>query len=143
MSYRWLLHGITAAVLLPTASLLLIYLISGEAGVKLQINSYGYFILALAIGFGTQVGLFSYLREKRRRAISQGAVAGSGAVSGLAMVACCTHYLTGLFPVLLGTGLITFATQWQGRFFWIGLLANFSGIIYLVGKLRRGTDELN
>lgn len=143
MSYRWLFHGILAAFLLPTASLSLIYLLSGKPGVELQVSSYGFFILTLAAGFGTQIGLFSYLQEKRKQAIGKGAVAGSGAVSGLAMIACCTHYLSGLLPVLLGTGLVTFAVQWQGRFFWIGFLTNLLGIIYLVGKLRRRTDELN
>lgn len=142
MSYRFLFYGLLAAVFLPAVSLSLVYLISGTPVVKLQVKTYGYFILALSAGFGTQVGLFQYLREKRRRAVGLKTLTGSGAVSGLTMIACCTHYLAGFLPVLIGTGLLTVVGQWQDRLFWFGLLANFLSLGYLVDQLRKKINEI-
>jgi hypothetical protein len=57
------------------------------------------FVGAIAAGFGTQVGLFAYLRGLHARA-SAGGVAASTGMSTAAMLACCAHHLVDVAPVL-------------------------------------------
>ncbi len=46
------------------------------------------------------------------------------------------------FLVPLGaTGLVTFATQYQLEFFWVGLAFNAAGIAFIANKLRNATKE--
>ena len=124
------------------ASLLLIFyfatvtLISGWDFAQSQFAKYWYFILTLSLGFGIQVGLYSYLKNSiRRKNISAKVLAVSGSTSGAAMITCCSHYLTNILPILGISGLITFVTQYQVQFFWIGLALNLVGIAYMSNKV--------
>ncbi len=86
----------------------------------------------LALGFGTQVGLYLYLRQlTAAHQHGGGAVATSGATSTAAMLACCTHYLVNVLPVLGTVGLVTLLAQYQMQLFWIALAANATGLIYI------------
>lgn len=88
-------------------------------------------IVSLAVGFGVQIGLFAHLRALHRR-ISGGAVAASGAASGVAMISCCAHYLVNIVPVIGVSGLATVIGQYQTEIFLVGLLANLAGIGYMM-----------
>ena len=93
------------------------------------------FIVALAIGFGIQVGLFVYLRRAIHVAASGTVIAATGTTSGAAMVACCSHYLVNLLPALGATGLMSFVGQYQVELFSFGLAANLAGIVYIGRRL--------
>ena len=47
------------------------------------------------------------------------------------MVACCTHYLVNLLPVLGATGLVSFVGAYQVELFWFGIASNLAGIAYI------------
>lgn len=96
-----------------------------------QFSDYWPFIVALAIGFGIQVGLFIYLRQAVHAAASGKVIAATGTTSGAAMVSCCTHYLVNLLPALGATGLVSFIGQYQTELFWFGIAANLAGISYI------------
>ena len=101
-----------------------------------------YYITALAAGFGVQVGLFVYLKALVQGARKQGVVlATSGTASTAAMVSCCMHYLANIAPIIGAAGLVTFATQYQVEFFWVGLVFNAGGIIYLTSKVIQASKE--
>ena len=123
------------------ASLLLIFyfatvtLISGWDFNKSQFAKYWYFILSLALGFGIQVALYFYLREKSRHNPSVKILATSGSTSAAAMVSCCSHFLVNILPILGISGIITFVTQYQVQFFWIGLALNLVGIAYMLNRI--------
>lgn len=107
-----------------------------------QFEQFRYFIVALAAGFGIQVGLFVYLKELVHGARSHGVVlATSGTTSTAAMVSCCAHYLANIAPVIGAAGLVTFATQYQVELFWVGLAFNAGGIIYIASKVIQATKE--
>ena len=89
------------------------------------------YIVALAVGFGSQVGLFVYLRRALHGVASGKVVAATGATSGAAMVACCSHNLVNLLPVLGATGLVTFVGTYQVELFWFGIASNLAGIAYI------------
>ncbi len=88
-------------------------------------------IVGLAVGFGIQIGLFTYVRAFHKK-ISGGTVAATGATSGVAMISCCAHYLVNIVPVIGISGLATVIGQYQTEIFLVGLLANLAGIGYMV-----------
>lgn len=115
-------------------------LVSGWRFTLDQFSQFWFYIVPLAAGFGLQVALFMRLRQ----VVSAGAggvVAASDTTSTAAMISCCAHYLTNVAPVLGATGLVTFATQYQVEFFWVGLAFNAAGIAYIGNKLYQATKE--
>ncbi|MBI2190321.1 MAG: hypothetical protein HYY87_03420 [Candidatus Levybacteria bacterium] len=136
--------------LLGSLGLLLFYFsiltfISGWEFALVQFLGFWYFILALAGGFGMQVGLYSYLKMLKPFGLAQGGqvqhdkngrvVAVSGTTSTLAMISCCSHYLVNLLPIIGITGFITLVSQYQIQLFWVGILANLLGITYMLRKI--------
>ena len=122
--------GVLSAMVLLGFYFGVLALVSGWEFTLLQFSEFWLYIVALALGFGTQVGLFTYLR----RSVHAGSgkiVAATGTTSSAAMVACCTHYLVNLLPALGATGLMTFVGQYQIELFWFALAANLVGILYI------------
>ena len=125
---------------LATLSMLIVYLVfvslvSGWNFTKDQFAKFWYFVVALAIGFGIQVGLYSYLRSMDKN-VSTKVVATSGTSSTVAMVSCCAHYLVNVLPVLGTIGVVTLISQYQVQLFWVGLLFNFAGLVYMVSQVK-------
>lgn len=117
-------------------------LVSGWDFTVEQFLAYRYFVLALAGGFGVQVGLFVHLRALVRGAREQGVVlATSGTASTAAMVSCCAHYVANVAPIIGAVGLVTFATQYQVELFWVGLAFNAAGILYITSKVVQASKE--
>ena len=124
------------AALIATMVLLGVYfsvlsLVSGWSFTVQQFNVYWPFIVALACGFGIQVGLFFFLRRAVHAAGSGKVMVATGANSGAAMVSCGTHYLVNLLPVLGATGLMSLVGQYQIELFWFGIASNLAGIAYI------------
>ena len=116
--------------------------ISGWEFTISEFARYWYYIVPLAVGFGLQVALFIRLRQVVARAKQTGAmVAASGTTSTAAMISCCAHYLTTAAPVLGATGLVAFAAQFQVELFWLGLLLNAAGIIFIGTRLAKASRE--
>lgn len=128
---------------IATASLLLLYfvIVSAISGFKFalsQFESYWYFLISLAFGFGIQIGLYSYLKQLVKNssaAMSGKTVAVTGATSTLAMVSCCAHYLASIVPLLGIAGVLSIIAQYQVKIFWIGLAFNIFGIIFISNKI--------
>lgn len=96
-----------------------------------------YWVGALVVGFGTQVGLYGYLRGLKK-ADGQGkrVMAGSGTASAVAMVACCAHHLTDVLP-LIGLSLAaTFLASYQEWFLAAGIVSNLFGVGLMVRNLK-------
>ena len=132
---------------LAFAALLAVYFgaltaISGWEFTISEFARYWYYIVPLAVGFGLQVALFIRLRQVVARAKQTGAmVAASGTTSTAAMISCCAHYLTTAAPVLGATGLVAFAAQFQVELFWLGLLLNAAGVIFIGTRLAKASRE--
>jgi Cu+-exporting ATPase len=108
-----------------------------------QFNEFWYYIIALAIGFGVQLGLYTYLRQAIYSTEGSGKIlAVSGGTSTAAMITCCAHYLVNIAPLIATAGIITFLTQYQVQFFWIGLAFNLGGIVYIASRVRKFTKHI-
>ena len=134
--------GLTALLVLLAVYFGVLTLVSGWEFTQQEFQKFWPFIVALAAGFGVQVGLFVYLRRLVSGAAGQGKVlAASGTASTAAMVSCCTHYLANLLPILGATGLVIFVSQYQVELFWIGLVFNAAGIAYIGSKVAAASKE--
>ena len=128
---------------LATFSLLLLYfaivtLVSGFKFALSQFESYWYFLVSLAIGFGIQVGLYTYLKylvRKSNAVMKDKTVAVTGTTSTLAMISCCAHYLANIVPILGIAGALTIVSQYQTEIFWVGLAFNLFGIVFICRKI--------
>ena len=128
--------GLLASLGLLAIYFSLVSLISGTSFAQEQFAKYWYFILTLAAGFGVQVALFTRLKQVVKGAHG-GVVAVSGATSTFAMVSCCSHYLVNVLPIIGAVGVLTVISQYQIELFWVGIIANLLGILYLTSKLRK------
>lgn len=112
-------------------------LISGWDFLISQLKANWYWIFGLALGFGIQIFLFSYLRARHQAQVSGKMITVSGATSGTAMLACCAHYLVNILPIVGISGLAAVIGQYQTELFVLGLIANVIGIGYMINKLKQ------
>ncbi len=134
--------GVGACTLMLAIYFGVVGLISGMDFAFEQFGAFWYFILLLALGFGVQVGMYTYLREMvGRHGASGKVVAVSGTTSTAAMVSCCAHYLANILPLLGVAGFFTLVAQYQIELFWVGLLFNAAGIAYILPKVIKAKKE--
>ncbi|OGK37526.1 MAG: hypothetical protein A2784_01805 [Candidatus Chisholmbacteria bacterium RIFCSPHIGHO2_01_FULL_48_12] len=138
-----LINGVIATTGLLVVYFVIVSLVSGSRFAQEQFSQFWYYVVTLAVGFGIQVGLYSYLKSMVKnvspKAMPAGrqVVATSGATSTAAMISCCAHYLVNILPILGAVGIITVISQYQVQLFWIGLVFNFAGIAYMANKIVR------
>ena len=134
--------GAAAFVLMLAVYFGVVSLVSGWDFTLEQFADFWFFIIALALGFGTQVGLYVYLRQLvGQQKIPGKMVAATGTTSTAAMVSCCAHYLVNVLPVLGVTGFVTLVAQYQVQLFWLGLAFNLAGILYIAPKVIKASKE--
>ena len=129
------LKGFLAASLLLIFYFAIVTLISGWDFAQSQFFKYWYFILTLSLGFGIQVALYFYLRDRSRQHIPKKVLATSGSTSAAAMVSCCSHFLVNILPIVGISGFVTLITQYQIQLFWVGLALNLAGIAYMLNNV--------
>lgn len=134
--------GVGSLALLAVYFAVLI-LVSGWGFAWDQFRTFWYFVVALAAGFGIQIGLYIYLRQVTRHSDASGkVVAVSGATSTGAMIACCAHYLANVLPVLATAGIVALVAQYQVQLFWVGLAFNFAGVLYVGRKALQASRHM-
>lgn len=134
--------GTIAFVLMLAVFFGVVSLVSGWAFTLEQFVEFRVFIIALALGFGVQVGLYTALRQLvGQQKTSNKMVAASGTTSTAAMISCCAHYLVNVLPVLGVTGFVTVVAQYQVELFWLGLAFNLGGILYIAPKVAKAYKE--
>lgn len=142
MLVKSLIWGTAAFVLMLAVFFGVVSLVSGWNFTLEQFAKFWRFIIALALGFGIQVGLYTTLRQLVGQQKMPGKmVAASGTTSTAAMVSCCAHYLVNVLPVLGVTGFVTVVAQYQVQLFWLGLAFNLTGILYIAPKVIKAYKE--
>lgn len=105
------------------------------ASIQSQFYDLWYWILLLTAGFGTQMGLFVYLKAVIKRLQAKHATAYTATSTGtstIGMIACCAHHLTGVLPIIGLSGFAIFLTNYQIPLIIFGIIMNIGGIIYLL-----------
>ncbi len=111
---------------------------------RVQFSEYRWWIISLAIGLGIQVALYTlfraHLRGQRKTAANSSLAASSG-VSAVAMMACCSHYLATVIPLLgvsfLSATAVAGLAQYQPYFFLAGVVSCLFGIALMVRMMRK------
>lgn len=99
-----------------------------------QIKKYLPLLILLIGGFGFQIGLYTYLKHKE--AICTITSMAGGGVSGISMILCCSHYAVNILPfVSLSTA--NLLTEYTFYILLFGVLANATGIIFMLSKLKK------
>ena len=128
--------GILAALALVAFYLGIVTLAQGWGHAIQQLADDLPFVGAIVAGFGTQVGLFTYLRGMHVHAAA-GGVATSTGTSTAAMLACCAHHLVDVAPVIGLSGAAIFLNAYKTPLLWLGIVMNLVGILYLARKVRQ------
>ena len=143
-SPRAYLLGILAAFAIVGIYLTMNTLTSDWYFAKVQFSEYRWWIIGLAIGLGTQVTLFSIFRAHLRgqkKTAANSSMAASGGVSAVAMMACCSHYLATVIPLLgisfLSATAVASLEQYQSYFFLAGVVSCLFGIGLMVRMMRK------
>ena len=134
--------GLFATFILLVVYFTIVSLVSGWIFAQVQFRQFWYYVVTLAIGFGIQVGLYSYLKTSIKSAVSSSVVATTGATSTAAMISCCAHYLVSILPILGAVGIITVISQYQVQLFWVGLAFNFAGIVYMANRVYKFSKHI-
>ncbi len=135
--------GALATTLLLGVYFLVLTLVSGWDFARTQFAAFWYFVVALTVGFGIQISLYSYLRRITSHADASGRVVTvSGATSTGAMISCCAHYLANVLPVLGATGVVAIVAQYQVGLFWVGLAFNLAGMFYVGRKVIQASKHM-
>src|SRR3990167_7129022 len=115
-----IIFGFGASLILLFLYFSVLSLISGLDFAVSQFSENWYWIIGLALGFGIQIGIFTYLRALHRSQVTGKIVAVSGTASTAAMISCCAHYLVNILPIIGISGLAAIVGQYQTEFFIIG-----------------------
>ena len=99
-----------------------------------QLVEMGHWIAILVIGFGFQLGLYTYIRVhlRKRRSAATAEVAASGGISTGAMIACCAHHLVEILPLIGLSAAALFLVKYQLPFIFIGIFSNLVGIAMML-----------
>jgi cation transport ATPase len=134
-SPRAYLYGVTAALAIIGIYLGMNTLTSDWYFARVQFGEYRWWIIPLAIGLGVQLALFTLFRANLRGHRLKGvksSLAASGGVSTAAMMACCSHYLATVIPVLgipfLSASTVSALAEYQVYFFLAGVISCLLGI---------------
>jgi hypothetical protein len=106
-----------------------------------QFKEMWYWITILVFGFGTQAGLYSYIRREVKAKKQSGAattsIAAAGGISTTSMVACCAHHVTDVLPILGISAAVIFLNQFQNLFLTLGVLSNFIGLFLMLRIIQK------
>jgi Cu+-exporting ATPase len=134
--FRPLAMGTLASLTMLGVYFGVLTLVSGWDFTASEFARFWYFVVALAFGFGTQIGLYVYLKQVLALHHAAGTmVVASGTTSTAAMLACCAHYLANVLPIVGAAGLVTLVAQYQVELFWVGLAFNAAGIAFVGNRI--------
>ncbi len=109
--------------------------------VELVLND-AFFVGAIGLGFGVQVGLFSYTRQLKKIHYKQGAglwtATGTGTgTSTVSMVACCLHHVGDILPLAGLSAATLFFEQYRYPLMWFGVVINLLGVLFMLHIMTR------
>ncbi len=116
----------------------IIMLAQGPAHALEQFAADAPFVLAVTLGFGTQIALFLELRRTAARHRRGAAMtAASTGTSTAAMLACCAHHVADVLPLIGVSAAAVFLDAYKLPLLVLGLAMNALGVAILWRELRK------
>lgn len=141
LPWRPLLFGAVASLGVLAFYVGVLTLAQGWSHALQQFAEDRWFVGIIATGFGTQMGLFTFLRGLQAR-LATGGIAASTGTSATAMLACCAHHVTDVLPVLGLSSAAIFLNLYKTPLLWLGIVMNLVGVLYLLRQVRRQRQVL-
>ncbi len=135
------IYGILASLSLITLYLIIVSLFQGLYYAITRFVELWYLMTPLVIGFGIQIGLFTYIRNFMK--MSAGTTGACGGISATSMVACCAHHVTDVIPILGASAVGVFLLQYQPVFLGFGIVSNIAGIIVMMNLAKKSRVKFN
>lgn len=126
---KHIIYGIISGLGILAFYILVLTFFQGFGFAISQFKQLWIWLVPLAAGFGTQIGLFSSIKHTAQM---NATIAGTGTISGGSMIACCSHFLLNIVPIIGLSGLATFLMTYQKTFFSIGIISSIIGITLMV-----------
>ncbi len=139
LKLRAIRNGLLAVLIIIAFNFFILYILSFPLMAVEILKKYFILIALLVIGFGFQVGLFTYIKHKS--VVGCSTIAASGSISAISMVLCCSHYLLVLLPFLgaiLGISALLTLSKYTLHFLIIGIISNFVGISIMFYRFKKG-----
>ncbi len=140
-----IIMGVIGALALFALYLLIVTIAQdGQHAIELFLQD-AWLVIPITIGFGIQVGLYTYLRNvlKQKSRRSKMLMGAGGGTSTVAMIACCAHHVTDLLPLLGLSAAASFLAAYKIPFMLIGLAMNVIGIVVILRTIHREQHHLD
>ena len=134
LKYRIIRNSVIAILIVVAVNFLILYYLNFPSMALIQIKKYLYLLIPLVLGFGVQIGLYTYL--KHLNAVCSITTMAGGGVSSISMLLCCSHYLLNVLP-FISVSFASFLTEYTFYILLIGVLSNLFGIFYMLNKIRK------
>lgn len=92
---------------------------------------------ALFLGFGVQLGLFWFVKLVHRENKANKVAGTSAGMSTATMIACCAHHITDLVPILGLTAAGIFLARYQVYILMLAIIFNLLGMIYMLNIIKK------
>lgn len=104
-----------------------------------QFSEMWYWISILVIGFGIQLGLYSYIRFNIRKKVTgvTAEVTAAGGISTGSMIACCAHHIADVLPIIGLSAAAVFLVKYQLPFILLGIFSNLVGITMMLNVIQK------
>ncbi len=122
-----------AVLIVAALNLLVLYLLNFPQMALLQIKKYWFLLVLLISGFGTQIGLYTYLKHKE--ALCSVTTMASGGISGVSMLLCCSHYLVNFLP-FISLAFANLILRYTPYILLFGIVSNAFGIWFMTKKIK-------
>ncbi len=138
---RPILTGFVGALALFALYMTIVTLAQGWPHAVELFGQDAWLVIPIMVGFGTQVGLYTYLRgapygvQQKSRA-SKAMMGAGGGTSTAAMVACCAHHVADVLPLLGLSAAASFLAAYKIPFMLVGLAMNGVGIVVILRAIR-------
>ncbi|MEW6295241.1 MAG: hypothetical protein AB1467_03000 [Candidatus Diapherotrites archaeon] len=132
--------GLSASVLMLLAYILILTVANSFSHAIEEFLLLWPWIIPLVIGFGIQIGLYSFIRSslrERRLTAATTEVAATGGISTASMVACCAHHLTEVLVLFGLSAAALFLLKYQITFIILGIFSNIVGITIMLGIIQK------
>ena len=134
--------GLTGAALLMGLYFAIVSLAEGpEHAVDLFWED-RWIVIPIILGFGVQASLYTILKKRLYLPVASTGASGplmgaGGTTSTVAMVACCAHHVTDVFPIVGLTAASAFLAEYRTVFMLVGLGTTLTGIAVMLTILLR------
>ncbi len=139
INYKAIVCGLLAGIGILAFYLIVLTIFESRGFALYELKRLWPWLVPLAVGFGTQIGLYISIRHD---AVLNGGIGASGTVSGGSMLICCSHYLLTMLPIIGVSGLTVFLMSYQKAFFAIGIASSVIGIILML-RHKKMMREIN